>query len=135
MTGLWTLIVVVVVALGFGTYRRVTDGRGRAVTRATPVSEFEGELGEKATFVQFSSPVCAPCHATRRILGSLADERPGIAVVDVDVSERLDLAELHGVSRTPTVLVLDGAGVVRQRIVGAPTRVRALAALDEALAA
>ncbi len=129
MTGLLTLAVAVVLALGFGLYRSRTDGRARAVTAAAPAHAWEAELGERATFVQFSSPTCAPCRGTQRLLSDLVTEQPGLAHLDVDVSERLDLAEAHGVLRTPTVLVLDAGGRVRQRIVGAPSRDQALEAL------
>jgi thiol-disulfide isomerase/thioredoxin len=85
--------------------------------------------GDRATFVQFSSPICAPCRGTRRVLGAIADETTGVAHLDVDVSERLDLADRFSIQRTPTVLVLDAAGIVRQRLVGPPTRAQALTAL------
>lgn len=113
--GAWSVIGALVLALGFGVYRRATDGRARAargVRRggASQWAELAPELGERATLVQFSSPICAPCRATRRLLGDLAAERVGVEHLDIDVSERLDLADRFGIRRTPTVLILDADG-------------------------
>lgn len=88
-----------------------------------------GELGERATFVQLSSEVCAPCRATHRVLSAVAAEEPGVRYVELDVAQHLDLVRAHDVRRTPTVLVLDAAGAVVGRTSGATDRPAALAAL------
>ncbi len=135
MTGLWVVLAAAGIAAAFGLYRRLTDGRARRV--ALPgvprldAGRLGGELGAEATFVQFSSAVCAPCRATHRILAEVAGERPAVAHLDVDAEARLDLVEEFGILRTPTVLLLDADGAVRHRIVGAPRRDDVLAALDE----
>jgi thiol-disulfide isomerase/thioredoxin len=138
MTGLWIVLAAAAVALAFGGYRRISDGRVRAVSssqqsRLDPV-RLGDDLGSDATFVQFSATVCAPCRATHRVLSEVAAERPGVAHIDLDAESRLDLVEEFSILRTPTVLVLDGAGVVRHRIVGAARKDEVLGALD-ALAA
>ncbi|MGC3953332.1 MAG: thioredoxin family protein [Propionicimonas sp.] len=133
MTGVWIVLAVVVLVLAFGGYRRLTDGRVRAVTRPEvprlDAAQLGSELGSQATFVQFSSAVCAPCRSTHRLLTDLVAEEPAIAHIDLDAETRLDLVERFGVARTPTVLVLDAAGVVRHRIVGAPRKADLRAAL------
>ncbi|HSN10654.1 MAG TPA: thioredoxin family protein, partial [Propionibacteriaceae bacterium] len=58
-------------------------------------------------------------------------EEEGVVHVDVDAESRLDLVERYGITRTPTVLLLDGAGVVRHRIVGAARAPQVLEALEE----
>lgn len=128
-TGVWFVVGAAVVALGVGLYRRATDGRARRVRGEAYAGPWADQLGSRATLVQFSSPICAPCRSAHRVLSALADELDGIAHVEVDVSERLDLADQFNVQRTPTVLVLDAAGLVRQRLVGAPTKAQALEAL------
>jgi thiol-disulfide isomerase/thioredoxin len=138
MTGLWIVLAAAAVALAFGGYRRISDGRVRAVSssqqsRLDPV-RLGDDLGPDATFVQFSATVCAPCRATHRVLSEVAAERPGVVHIDLDAESRLDLVEEFSILRTPTVLVLDGAGVVRHRIVGAARKDEVLGALD-ALAA
>ncbi|MFZ0529961.1 MAG: thioredoxin family protein, partial [Propionicimonas sp.] len=89
-----------------------------------------GRLGSAATFVQFSAEICAPCRATARVLGEVVDEVPGVAHVELDAASRLDLVEDLGITRTPTVLLLDGNGAVRNRIVGAARKGEILAALE-----
>jgi len=146
-SGLSVLLVAVVAALAFGAYRGLVDGRFRGTHRirgaaestveespAAPASVLDGtpwadQLGERATFVQFSSAFCAPCRATRRILEDVAARTPGVAHVEVDAEHHLDLVRRLGVVRTPTTLVLDHAGVEVTRAAGAPTRAQVQAAI------
>ncbi|MEV5166308.1 thioredoxin family protein [Streptomyces werraensis] len=90
-------------------------------------------MGERATLVQFSSAFCAPCRATRRVLGEVAAMVPGVAHVEIDAEARLDLVRRLGVERTPTVLVLDAEGRVVQRAAGQPRKADVIAALGAAL--
>ena len=48
-------------------------------------------LGERATLLQFSSAFCAPCRATRRVLGEVADLVPGVTHVEVDAEHHLEV--------------------------------------------
>jgi thiol-disulfide isomerase/thioredoxin len=145
-TGAWVVLVAVVAAAGFGSYRLLTDGRFRgtrpvdgleadlgepvestwkAVTAAVP----SVELGERATLLQFSSAFCAPCRATRRTLADVAEVVPGVAHVEVDAEQHLELVRALGILRTPTTLVLDSAGREVTRATGAPRKEQVLAAL------
>jgi thiol-disulfide isomerase/thioredoxin len=142
-TGAWVLIVAVVAALAFGAYRAVVDGRFSGTHRVRrseaapveePVSVLAGadiahELGARATLLQFSSAFCAPCRATRRILGEVAAVVPGVVHVEVDAEHHLELVRRLGVLRTPTTLVLDGRGAEITRAAGAPRKEQVLAAL------
>jgi thiol-disulfide isomerase/thioredoxin len=85
--------------------------------------------GERATFVQLSAEVCAPCRATARVLRALVSGEPGVVHAELDVDRHLDLVRAAGVLRTPTVLVLDGAGAEVARSSGAMTPAQARAAL------
>jgi thiol-disulfide isomerase/thioredoxin len=76
--------------------------------------------GSSATLLQFSTEVCAPCRATHVMLGALAERHSGVAHVDVDITRRADLASRFRLLQSPTTLILDGRGVVRARIGGAP---------------
>ena len=89
-------------------------------------------LGERATLVQFSSAFCAPCRATRRILTDISADTPGVAFIEVDAEDNLDLVRAVGVTRTPTVFVLDAGGDIRNRAVGQPRKDEVLAALPGA---
>ncbi|MDF9716809.1 thioredoxin family protein, partial [Nocardioides sp. ChNu-99] len=92
-----------------------------------------GEPGERATLLQFSSAFCAPCRATRRVLGEVAAVVPGVAHVEVDAEHHLQLVRDLDVRRTPTTLVLDAAGREVTRAAGAPTKQQVLAGLEAAL--
>ncbi|MFF7899125.1 TlpA family protein disulfide reductase [Streptomyces sp. NPDC007920] len=96
-------------------------------------AELGEDLGARATLVQFSSAFCAPCRATRRILGEVAGLVPGVAHVEVDAEARLDLVRALGILRTPTVLVLDADGRVVRRAAGQLRKADVIAALGEAL--
>jgi len=135
-SGAWVVLAAVVVAVGFGLYRALTDGHFRGTRRLrgvagtsepAPASVLDGtpwadQLGERATFVQFSSAFCAPCRATRRILADVTATQDGIAHLEIDAEQHLDLVRRVGITRTPTTLVLDAAGVEVTRAVGAPTK-------------
>ena len=88
------------------------------------------QLGERATLLQFSSAFCAPCRATRQVLGDVAATVPGVVHVEVDAEEHLDLVRRVGVQRTPTTLVLDARGREVTRAAGAPRREQVLSTLQ-----
>ncbi|MFH5823581.1 TlpA family protein disulfide reductase [Georgenia sp. AZ-5] len=77
-------------------------------------------LGERATVVQVSSAFCAPCRAARTVAARVAQTTEGVRLVEVDVAGHENLAAALRIVRTPTVLVLDGAGKVRHRLEGVP---------------
>jgi len=95
---------------------------------------YDGQRGERATLLQFPSAFCAPCRATRRTLADVAETVPGVAHVEVDAEQHLDLVRALGVLRTPTTLVLDADGREVTRATGAPRRTQVLAALEGSLA-
>jgi thiol-disulfide isomerase/thioredoxin len=145
-TGQVVLVVAVVLALGFGAYRAAVDGRFRGTHRVRgsvePVAPVEttwemisslgagvGELGDRATLVQFSSAFCAPCRATRRILSDVAEKVPGVVHLEIDAEHHLALVRRVGITRTPTTLVLDGDGHEHTRAAGAPTTSQVLQAI------
>jgi hypothetical protein len=68
-----------------------------AVKNGQPVTKF----GERVTFLQFSS------------------ETPDVLHIEVDITNRLDLATKFNILQTPTTLVLDHQGRVTSRIGGA----------------
>ncbi|GAB3018149.1 hypothetical protein GCM10011376_01090 [Nocardioides flavus (ex Wang et al. 2016)] len=110
----------------------VEEGAPAPVTRppgAELVAAVGATLGERATLLQFSSAFCAPCRATRRVLGEVTGLVEGVAHVEVDAEHHLDATRTFGVLRTPTTIVLDARGAEVTRASGAPTRDQVLTAL------
>lgn len=130
-------VVVLAVAGAYGVLQRRRNGRvrvrGRDGSRRLGAAELGEELGDRATLVQFSSAFCAPCRATRRILGEVAGLVPGVAHVEIDAETHLDLVRALGILKTPTVLVLDADGNIVRRATGQPRKADVIAALGEAV--
>ena len=117
-----------------GTVRSVRPSRGSAppadLLLLDAVRAAGATLGRRATFVQLSSEVCTPCRRTAAVLSRLVDDAPGVAHVELDAAQHPELVRTLRVLRTPTVIVLDGAGLERGRSSGAMTPTQALVALD-----
>ncbi len=93
-------------------------------------AELGGPRGARATLVQFSTPMCAKCPPTKRLLLRVAEDYPGVTHLEIDASVHLDLARKLDILRTPTTLLLDSDGVVISRMNGAPTEGSVREALD-----
>ena len=144
MGNLPLVLALLAVSAVLGLWWRSRDGRYTAVDPAlladAPVdvaddsrlvaAEVGAPLGARATFVQFSSEVCAPCRRTSAVLEQLVAEHDDLSHVEMDVVEHLGLVRRFGIMRTPTTLLLDARGVVVGRLSGATDRRQALAALD-----
>ncbi|MEU1002666.1 thioredoxin family protein [Streptomyces tibetensis] len=137
MTGLVVCVVVLAAASAYGVLQRRRNGRvrvrGRDDGKRLDTAELGAELGERATLVQFSSAFCAPCRATRRVLGEVAGVVPGVTHVEIDAEAHLDLVRRLDILKTPTVLVLDADGRVVRRATGQPRKADVIAALGEAV--
>ena len=79
-------------------------------------------LGERATLLQFSSEQCTRCPGVHRMLSDVAVQTDGVLHLDVDLTQRPDIARHFHILQTPTTLILDHAGVVQTRFGGAPRR-------------
>ena len=144
MTGVVVLVCVLVLSTVLGLAHRARSGRVRATAAHRQTETASPDLhavlaglgeapGERATLLQFSSAFCAPCRATRRVLGEVAELVPGVRHVEVDAEQHLDVVRLLGVSRTPTTLVLDADLAVTARATGQPRKAEVLAALGQAV--
>ncbi len=145
------LVGAVVLGVAIGVLKARYDGRFRAsrpikragdelvgvqdVTaddRLTAV-DLGAELGERATLLQFSSAFCAPCRATRRVLGEVEEMVDGVQHIELDAESHLDLVRRLDIMRTPTVLVLDATGAIVTRASGQPRKADVIAALGTAV--
>ncbi|MEU6377070.1 thioredoxin family protein [Streptomyces sp. NPDC046909] len=137
MAGVVVCVVVLALASAYGVLHKRRSGRvrvrGRDDGKRLGGAELGGELGERATLVQFSSAFCAPCRATKRILGEVAEMVPGVVHIEIDAEAHLDLVRELDILKTPTVLVLDADGRVVRRAAGQPRKADVIAALGEAV--
>jgi thiol-disulfide isomerase/thioredoxin len=153
MAGVIVLVVVLAAASAVGYAARVRQGRFRAQRASREISgtaaadsrqappsagvltaaDLGAPLGERATLVQFSTEFCTYCGPTRELLAEVARSRDGVAFVEVDAAERLDLVRRLNVLSTPTVLVLTADGAIAQRAAGLPRKSDVLAAVGSVL--
>ena len=136
MTGFVLLLAVLAASTAFGLVWRGRTGRLRVATAhdapvldAVALGRLGVVAGARATLVQFSSAFCAPCRATRRILGEVAGMVDGVAYAEVDAEQHLELTRALHILRTPTTLVLDQAGRIVVRASGQPRKADVVAAL------
>jgi hypothetical protein len=71
--------------------------------------------------------------ATRRVLAEVAGMVPGVAHVEVDAEQQLELVRRLGIAKTPTTIVLDAEGREVVRAQGQPRTADVVAALGDAL--
>jgi thiol-disulfide isomerase/thioredoxin len=154
VAGLIVLVVVLAAASAAGSVVRLRQGRFRARRSSSGISrtgradsapaardagpmltaaDLGASLGERATLVQFSTEFCAYCGPTRELLAEVARSREGVAFVEVDAAQRLDLARRLNVLSTPTILVLAADGSIARRAAGKPRKSDVLAAVGSVL--
>ncbi|WP_405813591.1 thioredoxin family protein [Streptomyces sp. NBC_01390] len=137
MTGIVICVAVLAASSVFGMLHRRRSGKVRVRVRddgkRLGAAELGESLGDRATLVQFSSAFCAPCRATRRVLGEVAGIVPGVTHVEIDAEAHLDLVRRLDILKTPTVLVLDADGRIVRRATGQPRKEEVIAALGEAV--
>lgn len=125
-------IVLALVALAVlaGVLWRVKTGRAKAVIGGeridvaalgvTKNGEPVTALTTKVTFLQFSSDFCTFCGPTAKMLQALETTDSNVTHLELNITNRLDLANKFNILQTPTTLVLDRKGYVKSRIGGAP---------------
>jgi thioredoxin 1 len=94
---------------------------------------FQAEVLEagQPVLVDFTAAWCPPCRVMKPVLSELAEERPDLRVVHLDVDEHQQTAARYGVLSMPTFLLFrDGAPVLR--LVGSRPKQRLAAELAEA---
>ncbi len=134
MESLVPILVILALASGYGFWYRSSRGRVKGSSRASSegidLRAVDGELGEEATLVQFSSAFCTPCRMTRTLITDVIADMPGVRHIDVDAESHLDLVRKLDIRSTPTTLFLDKDGVERGRAVGAPKRSQLIEAIS-----
>ena len=146
VTGLIVLVVVLAAASVAGFAFRARQGRfgpaPAAAAGAAPVTsagsvltaaDLGAPLGERATLVQFSTEYCTYCGPTRQLLTEVAGEQHGVAFVEIDAAERMDLTKRLRVLATPTVLLLGPGGAIESRASGKPRQSELRTAVGQVL--
>ena len=75
---------------------------------------------EKPVLLDFWAPWCSPCRMVSPILEEIAQERPDIKVVKVNVDEQPQLAAQFGVMSIPSLMVVKDGKVVNQAVGARP---------------
>jgi len=125
-------VLLAAASVGYAWWSR-QQGKVRHVVIAgalTP-ADLGAPRGQRATFVQFSTPMCAKCPPTRDLLLRVIAGDSSVSHIEIDASEHLELARRLDIMRTPTTLVLNADGVVVSRMNGAPSEAQAREALAE----
>ncbi|GAA1984805.1 thioredoxin family protein [Amycolatopsis minnesotensis] len=126
MAGLWVVLGVLVAGSAAGLLLRRREGRVKTTGKAPGTvpdlpAAVTGVLDpERVTLVQISTTFCAPCRHARAVLTTLADGTDGLRHVDLDVTQRPEVAQQLGVLRTPTTLALAPDGRELLRVGGVP---------------
>jgi len=126
MTGLWVLLGALVIAGVLAWLLQAREGRIKQ-TKGAPVAAGLPEPVRAAladapsvTLVQVSTTFCAPCRHARAVLTRLAEHTDGLRHVELDVTDRPEIATSLGVLRTPTTVAFTSDGTELLRVGGVP---------------
>lgn len=122
--------ILLALAISAGLLFRYLGGRGKSVEGSERIdlqklkAQKNGllvtEFGKKATLLQFSTEYCGICPGVSRQLHRLEYRNGSLLHLDVDITNRLDLAAHFSITQTPTIFILDKNGDLRFRVSGAP---------------
>ncbi len=108
-----TALALVIILIGTAAYSLVN--RYRLVRAKDKVFTLFNTLPNKPVIVYFTTPSCVPCKTVQRpaidkVSRMLGEE---LKVVEIDATERPDLANRWGVMSVPTTFLLDARGQAR----------------------
>ena len=108
-----SVLAMGIIALGVGAYWLINQ---RMLARAkNNVSMLFSILPNKPVIVYFTTPDCVPCKTVQRPalheVSALLGEK--LQVIEIDATERPELARQWGVMSVPTTFLLDARGEAR----------------------
>ncbi len=106
-------LAISIIALGAFVYWLINQ---RLLVRASSnVFTLFNKLPDKPVLVYFTTPDCVPCKTVQRPAIDRISKQLGerLQVVEIDATERPDLAKVWGVMSVPTTFVLDAGGEAR----------------------
>jgi thiol-disulfide isomerase/thioredoxin len=104
---------VVIISVGTFAYWLINQ---RLLVRArNNIFTLFSKLPNKPVIVYFTTPDCAPCKTVQRPALNRVSQLMGdsLQVVEIDATERPDLAKRWGVMSVPTTFLLDARGEAR----------------------
>ncbi len=114
-------LVIVAVAVAVITLLRGRfDGRIRAADAPSMANAGISLPGDRITIVQFAGEFCGVCPQARTLVERVLLDHPDIGHVEVDVAEHLEAVRTFDIRRTPTLIIVDRAGVPVHRASGLP---------------
>lgn len=98
-------------------------------------ANFQAEVleSESPVLVDFWAPWCGPCRVVAPVLEEIANERPDLRVVKLNVDENQATAAKYQVLSIPTLIVFKG-GAEAKKVIGAYPKKRLQAELEPVLA-
>lgn len=109
-----TFMALTIMGVGLGIYGLTNR---LVLARATgKIRSLEGFSPGVPAILYFTTPTCMPCKTVQRpaiqeVQQALGDQ---IQIIEIDASQRLDLANEWGVMSVPTTFILDKNGRPRQ---------------------
>jgi thiol-disulfide isomerase/thioredoxin len=108
-----SLLAIGIIVVGLGAYWLVNQ---RLLVRArNNAFSLFNTFPNKPVLVYFTTPTCAPCKTVQRPaidkIANLLGEK--LQVVEIDTTQRPDLAKTWGVMSVPTTFLLDSRGEAR----------------------
>ena len=108
-------IVLAIVIVGFGIFAYWCVNQRSLLKAQNNALSLFGALPDKPVIVYFTTPDCAPCKTIQRPalnkLSSLMGDK--LQVIEIDATQRPDLAHQWGVMSVPTTFLLDARGEAR----------------------
>lgn len=126
MIGLFVLLGALVCTGALAGWLRLREGRVRTARVAIPAAGLPEPVrtalapAPNVTLVQVSTAFCAPCRHARSVLDRLAARTAGLSHVELDVTDRPEVAASLGVVRTPTTVAFAPDGTELLRVGGVP---------------
>jgi thiol-disulfide isomerase/thioredoxin len=108
-----SLLAIGIIVVGIGAYWLANQ---RLLARArTNVFSLFNTFPNKPVLVYFTTPTCAPCKTVQRpAIDKIVKLLGGkLHVVEIDATQRPDLAKTWGVMSVPTTFLLDSRGEAR----------------------
>ena len=80
------------------------------------VEEFDAGIKEKLVLVDFFATWCGPCKMLSPLLEELANEKPDLLILKIDVDEVGQLAARYGVQAIPTLMLFKEGQLVQTKL-------------------